>query len=96
MACWELHEFHKNNRTIRCPYWEELLQYLPGGAHISKYDKGQVLEVDWPDEGITLTMNDAEVMFTQYNGRTITSAWDALWRDYPPRQMADRIKFYFR
>lgn len=84
---------HKN---VKCQQWVDLLQHLPEGPCVSTYDRGQVLEVEWPDDGIVLVMNDEEVMFTQYDGRTIMSAWDALWRDHTPRQMADRIRFYFQ
>ena len=74
----------------------KLLQLLPHGATVNTYNRGEVLEVDWPDHGITLLMNDEEVMFTQHDGYRTTVAWDALWRDYTIKQMADRIKFYFQ
>lgn len=98
MSCKELLQAFlqmQRQKNVKCQQWEDLLEHLPAGAYLSSYDRGQVLEVEWPDDGILLVMNDEELMFTQYDGQKITGAWDALWRDHSPRQMADRIKFYF-
>lgn len=66
---------------------------LPDEVTVNKHDG--VTEVHWDDVGVSLVMNSDEVMFTQSDSGGIINAWDALWVDYTPAQLAERLKFYF-